>query len=290
MNRIGFTPRRSAAALLALLVASCGMGAGEKSVGLAEFEWVPPVLELGPGVEDLSGLAFDPDTGTLWGILNGTPELIEFTRAGEILRRVALRGFDDTEDLARLGRGRFVVVEERLRMVRWLAVPGLTGAVDVASAPGFLLDPVPAGNVGLEGIAWDGRSNRYFAVKEKDPLRVYAFDAPRGGQPPAVTHPWDAATNALGLTDLSAIHWDAGTGHLLLLSHESRCAVEVRADGAEVGRLSLRAGSAGLREDVPQAEGITRDDRGWLYVASEPNRVYAFRPREAKAPQPPSGR
>ncbi|MBW6114298.1 SdiA-regulated domain-containing protein, partial [Pseudomonas aeruginosa] len=41
-----------------------------------------------------------------------------------------------------------------------------------------------------------------------------------------------------------------------------------------LGSLTLRGGNHGLTDDVPQAEGLAMDDRGSLYVVSEPNLFY----------------
>ncbi|MDS4015595.1 MAG: SdiA-regulated domain-containing protein, partial [Candidatus Accumulibacter sp.] len=38
----------------------------------------------------------------------------------------------------------------------------------------------------------------------------------------------------------------------------------------------LRRGRHGLKADVPQAEGVALDDRGTLYLVSEPNLFYVF--------------
>jgi uncharacterized protein YjiK len=53
--------------------------------------------------------------------------------------------------------------------------------------------------------------------------------------------------------------------------------VEMDANGTPVSSFSLRGGNQGLTEDIPQAEGITMDDHGTLYVISEPNLFYAFK-------------
>ena len=68
------------------------------------------------------------------------------------------------------------------------------------------------------------------------------------------------------------MHYDGQTGHLILLSDESHQIIEVNKEGVEISRLDLSRGNAGLNDDVPQAEGITMDQDGDIYVISEPNR------------------
>ena len=76
--------------------------------------------------------------------------------------------------------------------------------------------------------------------------------------------------------DLSSLHYDSRTGHLLALSDESRLVVEVDAKGEPISSLSLLPGQQGLKDSAPQAEGITMDENGTLYLTSEPNLFYRF--------------
>ena len=80
----------------------------------------------------------------------------------------------------------------------------------------------------------------------------------------------------LFVRDLSSLQFDEGTGHLLALSDESRLVVELDTDGEPVSTLSLLRGMHGLKRSVPQAEGVAMDDRGVLYLVSEPNLFYVF--------------
>ena len=41
---------------------------------------------------------------------------------------------------------------------------------------------------------------------------------------------------------------------------------------------ALRDGFAGLSADIGQPEGITLDERGFLYILSEPNLLFRFEP------------
>jgi len=40
--------------------------------------------------------------------------------------------------------------------------------------------------------------------------------------------------------------------------------------------MDLEAGFNRLKTSIPQAEGITMDDQGILYIISEPNLIYQF--------------
>ena len=64
---------------------------------------------------------------------------------------------------------------------------------------------------------------------------------------------------------------------LALTSDESRLVVELDTAGRPISTLSLSRGSHGLKESVPQAEGVAMDDAGTLYLVSEPNLFYVFR-------------
>lgn len=226
------------------------------------------------GVEDdLSGITYDAKRDTLLAILNKPTRIIEMDRDGKVLGAIALDGFDDTEDLVSLGDGRVVVLEERRRVLSVCEIPAGVQAVP-RPAIVMLVETQSYENVGIEGVVYDAAANRYFVVKEKEPRRLYVVTPGTDGA--TVTHPWDLETQNFGLADFSAIARDAATGHLLLLSDESRCIVECTEAGVEVGRLSLNAGSAGLTEDVTQPEGLAFDPQGRLYVVAEPNRFYVF--------------
>lgn len=59
---------------------------------------------------------------------------------------------------------------------------------------------------------------------------------------------------------------------------EFRAAVVFDAEGGRVAEFAFEKGSLGLPEAIPQAEGITRDGQGRLFICSEPNVVYRFKP------------
>ena len=80
----------------------------------------------------------------------------------------------------------------------------------------------------------------------------------------------------LFVRDLSSLQFDERTGHLLALSDESKLLLELGLDGKPISTLSLKKGQHGLTRSVPQAEGVAMDDKGTVYVVSEPNLLYRF--------------
>ncbi|HHJ4328591.1 TPA: SdiA-regulated domain-containing protein, partial [Klebsiella pneumoniae] len=80
----------------------------------------------------------------------------------------------------------------------------------------------------------------------------------------------------LFLRDLSSLDYHRPSGHLLVLSDESRLVLELDVQGRPLSALSLLRGQHGLRRSVPQAEGLASDGQGRLYLVSEPNLFYVF--------------
>jgi uncharacterized protein YjiK len=130
-------------------------------------------------------------------------------------------------------------------------------------------------NKGLEGIGYDSATDTLFAVREDKPPAVFKV-RPLLGTTRRDTLDWPLDLD--GFDDLSDTFFDPSAGWLWLLSHESQIAVAFDSDGSRVVEVVLKKGQHGLSEDVEQAEGIARDRHGSLFICSEPNRVYRFRP------------
>nr|ART35410.1 A233 [uncultured bacterium] len=63
---------------------------------------------------------------------------------------------------------------------------------------------------------------------------------------------------------MSSVVFDQQSGHLILLSDESKLLIEMTDEGKVVSFRSLERGFAGLLKGIPQAEGATIDDKGYL--------------------------
>ncbi len=245
--------------------------------------------------DNMSGLTFSPTTRTLFAAINNPTQAVELGLDGSFKRIIGLMWFEDTEGLVWMTDSKFAILEERRRCLVLVDLNAETKTVDRNKCERFEIDPNKARNRGTEGVAYDPASKKFYVVKEKDPRKLYKMVLPAeeaktkalanpDEEPPVpeITLPWDIDTKSLGMDDLSGICFDPKSGHLLILSDESKCVVEATLDGKEISRLSLKGGSAGLSDTIKQPEGITLDDRGNLYVCSEPNTLYVF----SKPPEP----
>lgn len=233
--------------------------------------------------DDVSALTFNPQTGTLFAVLNGEPLLVELSVEGQLLRKVRINGVQDMEGLTYVAGNRFVIAEERTQRLIEIEVADDAVELDVAGAPSLTIGLDLNGNKGFEGLSWDQRLQRLLVVKERDPLRVLAvsgFIGASPGSPIAVRieelkspdSPW------LFVRDLSSLSLHDETGHLLLLSDESNMLVEYDEDSHPRSLLGLWRGMHGLEHTVPQAEGLAMDEQQRLYLVSEPNLFYRFVP------------
>lgn len=255
----------------------------EAAVWLPDFVADIDALPIAADLDNLSGLTFDPERGSLFAITNGRPEVIELSLDGQILRRIPVSGLEDPEAIEYVAPSRYVVADERRQSLHLLEIDAHTQRLDVSRPAELTIGIGRNGNKGFEGLAFDPLQHRLFVAKERDPRMIYEIAGFRSADGVTVVDN-PARDQGLPVRDLSSLHFDPTSGHLLALSDESRQIVELDRQGRAVSRLPLRAGQHGLKESVPQAEGVAMDDQGRLYVVSEPNLFYRFvRPGAASA-------
>src|SRR3989344_4819381 len=243
----------------------------QQQVGVAEQQqsiWLPgyrAVLQGKPlqGLEDdeVSGLTYSAESDTLFTVTGKYPQLIELTLDGQVLRRIDLLGFANPEGVEMLSEGR----------------------LEFADLPSFDLGFIDGGNKGFEGIAWDSRNERVLLGKERGPLGLFSLPFP--GEDGATGTLEPISSGHLFLRDISSLTYDPRTGHALVLSDESSLLLEVDALGEPVSFISLSRGMNGLRGGIEQAEGVTMDAAGNIYIVSEPNLFYVLR-KDPVAEQP----
>jgi uncharacterized protein YjiK len=239
-------------------------------------------LVLGPvevaGVKaDLSGITYSAQTDTLFAIQTVPTIIVELDKSGNVIRVIDLDGFEDTEDVAWVKGDRFAILEERRRTLVLVNIRSDTKVIDRSDTDPILIDAIKSGNQGPEGLGYDPTGSRFFIVKQKQPQQLYQVLFPTGlDGSHVISTPWSIGDSLAGMIALSGVFYDTKTGHLLVLSQASSRLVEFSIDGKEITHLSFQAGHAGLTETIPQAEGVTMDGDGSIYICSEPNLFYVF--------------
>lgn len=267
------------------LTISSGTPGASDHLGLSGYRVGIDARQLEGINDDASGLTLHPERKTLFTVLNAPAQIVELDTEGRVLRRIPVKGGRDLEGITHVAGDYFVIADEADHQLYRVVIDQATREVDVSTAPrfGLAFGIGKRKNVGYEGVSWDHARNRLWVAKEKDPIRVFAISGLRdllgSGRFDLQIDEWSPAGSArLLMTDLSSLSYHEPTGHLLLLSDESRLLVEFDEDGYPVGQLVLRRGWHGLQRTVPQAEGVAVGDDGTVYVLSEPNLFYRFDP------------
>ncbi len=252
-----------------------------RSLWLPEYQVRVEAKPVATVTNNLSGLTFDEQRNQLWAVVNNPEELIALDLNGEFIARYPLKGFIDVEAVTYLGDNLLAVAEERSQSIVILPVPTSPGELMREDYATVSLSTGASENSGFEGLGYDRAGDRLFVVKEHSPRKLYEIQgikASFNGQLNLNIIDREAWIEDKDMaSDLASVHYDERTGHLVLLSDEAKMMLELDSEGGLVSFRSLWSGFAGLDKSVPQAEGMTFDDRGNLYLVSEPNLFYAFK-------------
>jgi uncharacterized protein YjiK len=274
-------PTRIAVALLAapLLAQAAPTAVDLNSYRLAGIYALPTLA-----ADEASAVTYNWDSDTLFVIGDEGDALVEVSKTGVQLSVMNLTGFDgdDTEGLTYLGNSEFVIAEERTQDVyRVSYVPDTT--VDFTAGLQADLGPT-VGNVGVEGVSYDPRTGQFIYVKEKTPQAVNLAEISFGppGTLASVSSLFDpeSGLSNLGVSDLSDVQvlatvptllGTADEDNLLIFSQESRLLMEVTRSGELLSSFDFGEISA-------NAEGVTIDADGTIFVVDEGPRLYALTP------------
>lgn len=236
------------------------------------------------GIKNASELTYDPVSNTLFTVLNKEHQIVELSLKGEVLRTVDVKGVNDMEGITYIDGNQFVIADEHdSRLILVDLEPNAT-ELDVSSAPKIRLGINKIGNENFEGVSWDSRQKKLIVVKERDPKYVISVkglvDEDSNGVldlEVETLHQYDQML-AWAMRDLSGVKYLSKSGHLLLLSDESKLIKEFDEHARPLGAMALWAGFHDLKSNIPQAEGITLDNDDNIYIISEPNLFYVFKP------------
>lgn len=237
-----------------------------------------------PGVErNLSGLTYNAETGTLFAVVNRPAAILELSVEGHLLSRWALEGPTDAEGITHVAGRSFVVVDEKENRLHRVELPLAGPSVVHGRALTPALPWPSVQNLGMEGVSWDQEQGQLVVVQEKWPQRVIRFTGMEGSQlkvlPAASPSDWEPRGWLGRVTaDQSSVTVNEATGHWFVLSASSALVARYDGAGELLEVMPLWQGRHGLKEKIPQGEGLAMDRQGRIFVVSEPNLFYRFSP------------
>lgn len=228
---------------------------------------------------EASGVAYHPQTKSLF-IIRGKPSTIyEVSTDGNLLRTITLLGFKDTEGIAWISGNEFAIIEERTCSIALIDL-----ALDVISIERKDTQTIEmlhlnhsGQNKGCEDIAWHPSENSFYVVKEKKPAGVYRVAYNTQSQT-SVSAVIDNHEFPIIGSDLSGLYFDRAKQSLFMLSDESgkMTRLQHKHTSGPTAFLDFNWFGSGLIKPIPQPEGVTMDEKGNLFVVSEPNLLYVF--------------
>lgn len=231
--------------------------------------------------DDLSGVCYNYDRGTLFGVINGTESVREIDLNGNEIRNISLSGFWDTEGIAYMGNNEYALTEEQNGRIVFITIPdgnsnttiGYPGASSYIQMNGSY-----AGNKGLEGVAYNYISDSLYMVKEKNNIDLYGLHDPLSlkGTTQANNMVFDLqalaanypASPNLNFTDAAGLSFTP-YGTLLILTEEGKSLIEV--DASDGTLLSYK-----LIPAFMQPEGVIAISASEFVIVGEPNELYFY--------------
>jgi uncharacterized protein YjiK len=268
------------------MVIAFGAGTARPGLMLGDYEATIEARAVEGLTNDLSGLTYSSQTGTLFAVVNRPAQIAELSIDGRLLRKIALKGVKDPEGLTHVEGDRFIVTSERDQSLHWITVNRGTSHVTAVGGDQLRLSFGALQNMGFEGLSWDSRQKRLYIAQEMFPARVLLVDGLASmstGLNLAVSEWSPRGFAATFMLDLSSASLHETTGNLILLSHLSRILVEYAPDGRVLSFLPLWRGMNGLSASIVQAEGVAVGPDGEVFIVAEPNLFYRFGKRSDAA-------
>lgn len=228
---------------------------------------LPPTAVAGIA-ENLSGLTWNAETGTLFAVTNEPEIAFELTPEGRVLRRISLRGFKDTEGITHIQGTLFALVEERRGTLSVIRIP--EGATSVGHDQAMTLDlgKSKPKNKGFESVSYAPATRTLTTMREGKPYATLTVALDQDFRPVGIRR--DRLPD-LCVDDVASLVIDPD-GTMWVLSEASSRIVHLDVEGRELRRFELQGGGKTFR-----AEGITRSPDGRIFVVGEPNILAVYR-------------
>lgn len=227
---------------------------------------------------NLSGITYSNTTQTLFAVSNSPAALYEIDKNGKCLRTIKLQQFNDPEGVVFIKENEFAVIEERRHKLSVINIEKNTTIINQSNiVKSITINMKDEDNKGFEGISYDPRNQSFYLVNEKRPMQLIRIEGIYSDtQGIKVDIMPNLIPKKLYMDDFSGLHFDFKTRQMLFISDESKLVSEVNLQGKMISFMELEKGFANLPDDIPQSEGITMDDKGNIYIVSEPNLFYKF--------------
>ena len=124
-------------------------------------------------LENASGLTYNAESKTLFMVLNRPEAIIELSLTGEVLRKIILRGFDDTEAISWIEGKQFIIAEEEHRQLQLVAIDEATLVIDKVEARTFVFPDHRRNNKGIEGVTFNRHTGQVYVALESKPMTVF---------------------------------------------------------------------------------------------------------------------
>jgi uncharacterized protein YjiK len=127
---------------------------------------------------EASGVTYNKDTDSVFVVGDGATSIAQINKTitganCTLINSMILASgtFVDTEGITYAGGGKFVLVEERLRQVDQVTYSAGT-TLNSTGAQAVKLGTT-VGNVGIEGVTFDPKTNGYIAVRQSQPTNIF---------------------------------------------------------------------------------------------------------------------
>ncbi|MFW2524125.1 SdiA-regulated domain-containing protein [Aliarcobacter butzleri] len=226
--------------------------------------------------KNLSGITYNENTDTLFAITNSPRDIYELDKNGNVLRKISLKGFKDTEDITYIKNNKFAILDEELNGLFIVDINDDTKFISIDdSIKKFIFDIKRFENFGLEGISYDKTEDKFYMVNERNPKKIVSVKGIIGNNQLEVNIKDELLENNFYLADLSAIYFDDIDRRLYVLSDES--ALLGLIDDKKDFRKYLDLMDNEISSKMKNSEGITRDKEGNIYIVSEPNLFFSIK-------------
>jgi uncharacterized protein YjiK len=217
---------------------------------------------------NISGVTLNTATGTLYTVDNGSCKIYELDTSGNLIRSITTSGFDDLEGIAYYKENYFYLAEEQRGNIVHIAIPS-SGTAKLYRSNGTIFNIGSGwGNSGIEGVCFRAADSTVYAVKEKDPSRLYRLTLDSTGIPDS-TYPNDPFNIENKSGDAADIFALPG-GDFLIVDQEENLLVGYGPTGKILSQLDLSV--------MTQPEGVTVDtSNGTIYIVGEPRQFFVFK-------------